>query len=472
MSKEQRVEAPERIRVHSSVLFQVDDDGEPFTAEYISTEEEDSTGFVTEYVRAPVAQPLNDVQADEPFQARVRPWMLACFGAEIASNKDERNHRFLEEALELVQSCGTTNSEAHQLVDYVFNRSVDPPQREVGGVMVTLAALCLTQGFDMQACAEAELNRVWGKIDVIRAKQAAKPKHSPLPEHVTATPVQASVPVEQDHIAWLRYVNHGQYEDSGADIITIQVCDSDAPGAFKVYAQASVPVEPKSNRDPHPFQEHPLYPNYCAFAVGDEDYCKRETDNVIHQVATPSPTAPASVPVAQPADDKLVTKIVDAVYRSMKQYDDQTWWLDQLQAKARVRLILRGRPSQSHRRGTVEQLDGSVATFYPPAPASVPVAQPPTADAQMVALEIVKSLYNINCFECSDVFCAHWQSEAASIIYDALPAAEQRGRDEQREKDARRCEDLVTYTEDHGGQEPCYWCKALEVAAIVIRSNQ
>lgn len=40
----------------------------------------------------------------------------------------------------------------------------------------------------------------------------------------------------------------------------------------------------KSNRQPHPFQEHPLYPNYCAFAVGDEDYCKREADNAIHQV--------------------------------------------------------------------------------------------------------------------------------------------------------------------------------------------
>jgi hypothetical protein len=43
----------------------------------------------------------------------------------------------------------------------------------------------------------------------------------------------------------------------------------------------------RSNREPHPFQEHPLYPNYCAFAVGDEDYCKRETDDVIHQ-APPS----------------------------------------------------------------------------------------------------------------------------------------------------------------------------------------
>ncbi len=31
-----------------------------------------------------------------PFQARVQPWMMACFGAEIAADAQERNHRFLE----------------------------------------------------------------------------------------------------------------------------------------------------------------------------------------------------------------------------------------------------------------------------------------------------------------------------------------------------------------------------------------
>lgn len=80
---------------------------------------------------------------------------------------------------------------------------------------------------------------------------------------------------------------------------------------------------------------------------------------------------------------------------------------------------------------------GAFKVYRATAPASVPVAQPPTADAEMVALEIVKSLYNVNCFECSDVFCAHWQSESASIIYDALTAAEQRGRDERQERDMR-----------------------------------
>lgn len=115
------------------------------------------------------------------FQSRVKPWMLACFGEAILADQTERTHRFLEEALELVQSCGCSQSEAHQLVDYVYGRPIGEPNQEVGGVMVTLAALCLTNTLDMHTAAETELDRVWTKVEAIRAKHAAKPKHSPLP---------------------------------------------------------------------------------------------------------------------------------------------------------------------------------------------------------------------------------------------------------------------------------------------------
>ncbi|WP_241238586.1 UPF0175 family protein [Burkholderia gladioli] len=122
--------------------------------------------------------------ARKPLQSRVQPWMLECFGPTIAADRVERNHRFLEEALELVQSLGCTASEAHQLVDYTFGRPVGEPAQEVGGVMVTLAALCLANTLDMHAAGEAELARISAPAMVkkIRAKQAAKPKHSPLPE--------------------------------------------------------------------------------------------------------------------------------------------------------------------------------------------------------------------------------------------------------------------------------------------------
>jgi hypothetical protein len=121
------------------------------------------------------------------FQQRVQPWLMTTFGPEISANVTERNHRFLEESLELVQSLGCTASEAHQLVDYVFNRPLGEPSQEVGGVMTTLAALCLATNLDMHKCGEVELRRIWNMVDKIRAKQAAKPKHSPLPEQPTST---------------------------------------------------------------------------------------------------------------------------------------------------------------------------------------------------------------------------------------------------------------------------------------------
>ena len=118
----------------------------------------------------------------QTFQLRVDDWIMACFGIEIGADRAERNHRFLEEALELVQANGCTRSEAHQLVDYVFSRPTGQITQEVGGVMLTLSALCTATGTDLATAAETELARVWSKIDTIRAKQAAKPQHSPLPE--------------------------------------------------------------------------------------------------------------------------------------------------------------------------------------------------------------------------------------------------------------------------------------------------
>jgi NTP pyrophosphatase (non-canonical NTP hydrolase) len=114
--------------------------------------------------------------------------MMECFGPMIAGDKEERSHRFIEEALELIQACGTSKSEALQLVDYVFNRPVGETSQEVGGVMVTLAALCLAHKLDMHQAAETELARIWTKVEQIRAKQAAKPKHSPLPEQANSIP--------------------------------------------------------------------------------------------------------------------------------------------------------------------------------------------------------------------------------------------------------------------------------------------
>lgn len=120
----------------------------------------------------------------ENFQGRVDRWVIECFGMDIRNDKIERNHRFLEEALELVQSLNCSREEAHKLVDYVFDRPVGNPHQEAGGVMVTLAALCTPNNLSMEDEAEIELYRINLPAikEKIRAKQAAKPKHSPLPQ--------------------------------------------------------------------------------------------------------------------------------------------------------------------------------------------------------------------------------------------------------------------------------------------------
>lgn len=117
----------------------------------------------------------------KPYQERVATWLKTCFGKEVATDRHERNHRFLEETLELVQACGCTAYAAHKLVDYVFTRPVGEKGQEVGGVAVTFAALCWAQDIEQELEAEKELSRIWTCIDKVRTKQATKPSCSPLP---------------------------------------------------------------------------------------------------------------------------------------------------------------------------------------------------------------------------------------------------------------------------------------------------
>lgn len=131
------------------------------------------------------------------FQYRVNDWMQQCFGEKIAADVTERNHRFIEEALELVQATGITKSEVLQLVDYVFSRDIGEINQEIGGVMVTLAALCNALGLDAAKAGETELARVWTKIEKIREKQANKPKHSPLPQETSSHPSPKWVSVDE-----------------------------------------------------------------------------------------------------------------------------------------------------------------------------------------------------------------------------------------------------------------------------------
>ena len=118
------------------------------------------------------------------FQDRVWRWLHECFGFKVANDLTERCDRALEEHLELLQSLGYDRERIPLLVDYVYSRQIGEPSQEVGGVMVTLAALCAVAEIDMEEAAFVELVRIETPsiMERIRAKQASKRDiHAPLP---------------------------------------------------------------------------------------------------------------------------------------------------------------------------------------------------------------------------------------------------------------------------------------------------
>lgn len=109
------------------------------------------------------------------FQVRCLKWILTWLNSNLIYNKQERNQRFLEEALELVQSLDMDRETAHKLVNYIFDRPKGEPKQELGGVMNTLAILSEINSMSMWEAAEEELTRCWNNIEKIKDKQKLKP---------------------------------------------------------------------------------------------------------------------------------------------------------------------------------------------------------------------------------------------------------------------------------------------------------
>lgn len=120
------------------------------------------------------AEALNGVG----FQRWAWNWVIECFGRDLANDRAERNRRFLEEAVELAQSLGCDKTTILQIVEYVYTRDTGIPEQEVGGVMVTFAALCEANNIEMAVAGQNELSRISsvGVMRKIRAKHSLKPK--------------------------------------------------------------------------------------------------------------------------------------------------------------------------------------------------------------------------------------------------------------------------------------------------------
>jgi NTP pyrophosphatase (non-canonical NTP hydrolase) len=115
------------------------------------------------------------------FQKRVRLWLISCFGRGFGDPDQERAARLMEESLELFHAQGKSFDELIALAKRVYSRPAGDVGKELGDVMVTLAALAEVTGHDMGKVGEEALVRNWDRIDVIREKQASKPKGTVLP---------------------------------------------------------------------------------------------------------------------------------------------------------------------------------------------------------------------------------------------------------------------------------------------------
>ena len=124
----------------------------------------------------------------ESFQERARRWAYECFGPDVVADREERCHRFVEEAIELAQACGCRRGDVEALVGYVYARDPGERAQEIGGVMMTLAVLCTAFGLDLESASKAELTRVWERIPQIRMKHRAKPRGSALPGYAAPAP--------------------------------------------------------------------------------------------------------------------------------------------------------------------------------------------------------------------------------------------------------------------------------------------
>lgn len=115
------------------------------------------------------------------FQKMAFEWAVSCFSYPDATNYHERACRFIEEALELVQSLGVRKDEIYALTSYVYNRPSGNPHKEAGDVLLTLAILSSAISLSLEDAGVQALDNCWANFDRIRAKHLSKPRNSPLP---------------------------------------------------------------------------------------------------------------------------------------------------------------------------------------------------------------------------------------------------------------------------------------------------
>lgn len=109
-------------------------------------------------------------------RARVRAWVIATLGEACFLDRRERGARLLEEAVEAAQSEGVPPEQARRILERAYARPAGLTFQEVGGVMVTLLALCASAGISPDDAFAEEIERIEHPEVAarVRAKQAEK----------------------------------------------------------------------------------------------------------------------------------------------------------------------------------------------------------------------------------------------------------------------------------------------------------
>lgn len=97
----------------------------------------------------------------EARQKRAFEWARSVYGDRVRNHRYQA-FRFLEEAVELVQTQGLSVEDCQRVVAYVMARKAGQTSIEVGDVRFTLDILAENLGISVDGCHATTINRVKG----------------------------------------------------------------------------------------------------------------------------------------------------------------------------------------------------------------------------------------------------------------------------------------------------------------------
>lgn len=105
----------------------------------------------------------------DSYQEEIGRWVMHVFGTAQLRHVPLRAIRALEECVEANQSCYVPREIAHQIVDAVYDRPVEPDVgKEIGGSLFTMLALAEACGLPADQVLDRTIKRGW---DPERIKQ-------------------------------------------------------------------------------------------------------------------------------------------------------------------------------------------------------------------------------------------------------------------------------------------------------------